>query len=77
MFCFLVDPVKYDYAANTRLATNLKGKLVLIASTSDADATFAPTMKMVEALIRAGKLYDLIVLPEQLHQPFGVSRTYG
>jgi dipeptidyl aminopeptidase/acylaminoacyl peptidase len=30
----------------------------------------------VEALIQAGKPYDLIVLPEQGHGPTGASRTY-
>ncbi|MCZ6755099.1 MAG: hypothetical protein O7E49_07285, partial [Gemmatimonadetes bacterium] len=34
------------------------------------------TMKMVEALIRAGKPYDLIVLPEQAHFFTGKSFTY-
>jgi len=33
-------------------------------------------MKMVEALIRAGKPYDLIVLPEQAHFFTGKSFTY-
>ncbi len=55
---------------------NLKGKLLLIHGTSDVAADFAEHMKMVEALIRAGKPFDLLVLPEQGHQPTGVSRTY-
>jgi dipeptidyl aminopeptidase/acylaminoacyl peptidase len=33
-------------------------------------------MKMVEALIRANKPYDLIVLPDQDHHPTGKSITY-
>ena len=67
----------YEYASNLQLAGNLKGKLLLIAGTSDTTASFAPTMKMVEALIRAGKPHDLIVLPEQGHGPSpGPSRTY-
>ena len=66
----------YDYASNVRLAGSLKGKLLLICNTLDVNATFSETMKMVEALIRAGKPYDLIVLPEQNHWPSGASRTY-
>ncbi len=66
----------YEYASNARLAGNLKGKLLLIHGTSDA--TFSETMKMVEALIRAGKPYDLLVMPEQGHISlrFGRSGTY-
>jgi dipeptidyl aminopeptidase/acylaminoacyl peptidase len=33
-------------------------------------------MKMVEALIRAGKPYDLVVFPEQGHVYTGKNRTY-
>ncbi len=57
----------YEYASNQRLAGNLKGKLLLIHGTSDHNVPFSNTMKMVEALIRVGKPYDLIVLPEVDH----------
>ena len=57
----------YEYASNLRLAENLKGKLLLIHGTSDGNGPFSQTMKMVEALIRAGKPYDLLVLPEETH----------
>ncbi len=53
----------YEYASNLRLAGNLKGKLLLIHGTSDTEVPFSHTMKMVEALIRAGKPYDLMVMP--------------
>ena len=49
------------------MAGNLKGKLLLIHGTSDAAVPFSQTIKMVAALIQAGKPYDLIVLPEQGH----------
>ncbi|MEE9569370.1 MAG: DPP IV N-terminal domain-containing protein, partial [Candidatus Binatia bacterium] len=60
----------YEYGSNIRLVGNLKGKLLLIQSTSDPHGTFAWAMKLVEALIRAGKAYDLLVLPEQPHWLF-------
>ncbi|MEE8209967.1 MAG: DPP IV N-terminal domain-containing protein [bacterium] len=68
----------YEYASNLRLARNLKGKLLIIHGTSDINAPFSETMKMVEALIRAGKPYDLIVMPEQSHGSLrvGTSGTY-
>jgi len=57
----------YEYASNLRLAENLRGHLLLIHGTSDGNAPFSQTMKMVEALTRAGKPYDLLVLPEETH----------
>ncbi len=60
-----------EYASNLRLAGNLKGKLLLIHGTSDVNVPFSQTMKMVEALIRAGKPCDLVVLPEAHHDLSG------
>jgi dipeptidyl aminopeptidase/acylaminoacyl peptidase len=67
----------YEYASNLRLAGSLKGKLLLIHGTSDANNSFSETMKMVEALIRANKPYDLIVLPDQGHEFTGTSANYA
>jgi dipeptidyl aminopeptidase/acylaminoacyl peptidase len=66
----------YDAASNLVHAHRLAGKLLLIHGTSDVNATFSATMKMVEALTRAGKPYDLIVLPEINHHPTGASQEY-
>lgn len=66
----------YREASNILVADNLKGKLLLIHSTSDTNATFSTTMKMINALIDAGKPYDLIVLPEQTHHPLGTRQGY-
>lgn len=57
----------YEFASNIRLAGKLKGKLLLIAGTSDVNAPFSATMKMVDALIKADKGFDLLVVPEQDH----------
>jgi len=67
----------YEYASNLPLAGNLQGKLLLIHGTSDTAAPFSNIMKLVEAFIRAGKPYDLIVLPDQGHSFTGTSRTYS
>ena len=66
----------YEYGSSLRLADELKGKLLLIHGTSDVNATFSATMKMVEALIRAGKPVDLIVMPDQDHSISGKSAVY-
>ena len=57
----------YTYASNLRLADRLKGKLLLMHGTSDVNVPFSHTVKMIEALIRAEKSYDLLVLPGQGH----------
>jgi dipeptidyl aminopeptidase/acylaminoacyl peptidase len=66
----------YEYASSLRLADQLEGKLLIIHGTGDLNATFSATMKMVEALTRARKPYDLIVLPEQDHHFTGMSKQY-
>ncbi len=57
----------YEYASNLRLARNLKGKLLILHGTSDRNARFSQAMKMVEALIQAGKPYDLLIFPGKNH----------
>ena len=70
------NPEGYEYGSNVRLAGNLKGKLLILHGTSDVNSALSETMRLVEGLIRAGKPYDLIVLPEQNHWPSGTSHTY-
>ena len=65
----------YEYGSNTRLAGDLKGKLLLIQSTADPHS-FAGTIKLVDTFIQAGKPYDLLVLPNQGHYVSGTSLTY-
>jgi dipeptidyl aminopeptidase/acylaminoacyl peptidase len=57
------DREAHEYASNLRLAGNLEGKLFLLHGTSDTNAPFSHTMKMVDALIQAEKPYDLAVFP--------------
>jgi len=57
----------YDFASNLRMAGNLKGRLLLIHGTSDVNAPFAESIRLIDALERAGKPYDLVLLPEQGH----------
>ncbi len=61
----------YEYASNLPLASDLNGKLLLIVGTDDV--LFSQTIKMVDALIRANKHFDLILLPEKGHSLHGVS----
>ncbi|MFA6084650.1 DPP IV N-terminal domain-containing protein [Mucilaginibacter sp.] len=67
----------YKFGTNTNLAGNLKGKLLFIHGTSDTNAPLSTTIRMVDALIKAGKLYDLLLLPGQTHFFEGVSENYA
>ncbi|MCD8539900.1 MAG: S9 family peptidase, partial [Leadbetterella sp.] len=57
----------YLIEKNTELAKNLKGKLML--STGDIDNNVHPanTIRMAEALIKANKRFDFVLLPGQRH----------
>ena len=57
----------YAIEKNSELAKNLKGRLML--STGDVDNNVHPgnTIRMANALIKANKRFDLVVLPGQRH----------
>lgn len=57
----------YRIEKNSELAKNLKGRLML--STGDIDNNVHPgnTIRMANALIKANKRFDLVVLPGQRH----------
>ncbi len=61
------NPEGYAAGSNPALAAKLKGKLLLVHGTADRNAPFSTTMRMSAALIRAGKLHDLAVLPQADH----------
>ena len=57
----------YAIERNPDLAKNLKGKLLLTHGDIDNNVHPANTMRMVNALIRANKRFDMIILPGQRH----------
>ncbi|MEO8449938.1 MAG: DPP IV N-terminal domain-containing protein [Gemmatimonadota bacterium] len=66
----------YDYGSSLRLAGNLKGHLLLTHGTNDVNATFSATMKIVDALTRANKPYDLRIFPEESHAFSAAAHRY-
>ncbi len=58
---------KYDIEANSDLAANLKGQLLLTTGDIDNNVHHAGTFRMAEALIRANKRFDFFVFPGQRH----------
>lgn len=57
----------YDDQANQNLAKNLKGHLLLAHGTLDDNVPPNNTLLVVEALIKANKDFDLLMLPNQRH----------
>ena len=57
----------YAAEANQLLAKNLKGKLLLAHGTVDDNVPPDNTTLVVDALIKANKDFDLLMLPNQAH----------
>lgn len=57
----------YNIEKNPELAKNLKGKLLLFHGDIDNNVHPANTIRMVNALIRANKRFDMMLLPGQRH----------
>jgi len=65
----------YDDQANENLAKNLKGHLLLAHGTMDDNVPPYNTLLVVEALIKANKDFDLLLLPNQRHG-YGAENYY-
>ena len=62
-------PVDDSYAQSSNVvhAANLTGKLMLTVGELDKNVDPASTMQVVNALIKAGKDFDLVVFPGASH----------
>jgi len=70
----------YDSQANQNIARNLKGKLLLAHGTMDNNVPPYNTLLVVDALIKANKDFDLLMLPNRSHgfgnEPYMVRRRW-
>ncbi len=69
-------PLGPEYAASSNVdnAHRLQGKLLLIVGEMDTNVDPASTMQVVDALIKADKVFDLLVIPGGGH---GMGGAYG
>ena len=57
----------YNIKKNSELAKNLKGRLLLIHGDIDNNVHPGNTIRVVDALIKANKRFDMLILPGQRH----------
>jgi dipeptidyl aminopeptidase/acylaminoacyl peptidase len=60
---------------NAELAANLKGALLLVHGDIDNNVHPANTMRLVDALIKANKRFDMLIMPGQRHA-YGEATPY-
>ena len=58
------------------LAKNLKGYLMLVTGDVDNNVHPANTLRMADALLKAGKNFDLVILPGQAHGFMGIQQAF-
>ncbi len=66
---------EYKITANPEIASRLKGNLLLVHGDIDENVHPGNTLRVVDALIRANKRFDMLLLPGQ-HHGFGDMNEY-
>jgi dipeptidyl aminopeptidase/acylaminoacyl peptidase len=66
----------YEDVSNITNAASLKGKLLLVHGGLDDNVNPSATFKLAEALVKADKEFDLLILPSQRHGYRGQHRNY-
>jgi len=66
----------YNLVSNITMAGNLKGKLLITHGGIDENVNPSATFKLAEALIKANKEFDMLILPSQHHGYTGIYNDY-
>lgn len=66
----------YHMVSNITMAGNLKGKLLITHGGIDENVNPSATFKLAEALIKADKEFDMLILPSQRHGYTGIYNDY-
>lgn len=73
-------PKSWEALDITAMAGNLEGRLLLVYGDMDENVPPAQAFRMVDALIKANKPYDLLYLPNRNHgggaEPYALLRTW-
>jgi dipeptidyl-peptidase-4 len=65
----------YDAQANENYAANLQGRLMLVHGSVDDNVPLNNTLLVVEALMKANKTFDMLIVPNA-HHSYGEMRPY-
>ncbi len=65
------DKSGYEQSDVTKSADKLHGALLLVHGTSDDNVHFQNTIQMIDALIKAGKQFQLMIYPNKTHSIAG------
>jgi dipeptidyl-peptidase-4 len=65
------DKAGYEMSDVTKSAANLHGALLLVHGTSDDNVHFQNTIQVIDALIKAGKQFRLMIYPNKTHSISG------
>ncbi|MCA9874588.1 MAG: prolyl oligopeptidase family serine peptidase, partial [Anaerolineales bacterium] len=63
------NPEGYTQGSVMAYVDNLQGKLLLVHGLIDENVHFRHTARLINALIRARKPYDLLLFPDERHSP--------
>ncbi|MEK6478095.1 DPP IV N-terminal domain-containing protein [Catalinimonas sp. 4WD22] len=66
----------YQLQSNITMAGSLKGKLLLVHGALDDNVNPSATFKLAEALVKADKQFDMLILPSQRHGYSGQHSDY-
>ncbi|KAL7214104.1 hypothetical protein ACSBR1_026509 [Camellia fascicularis] len=59
----------YEFSSVMRHVDNIEGKLLLVHGMIDENVHFRHTSRLVNALVAAGKPYELLIFPDERHMP--------
>jgi dipeptidyl-peptidase-4 len=71
------NPEGYDLGSTLPYAEQLRGKLLLTHGTTDNNVHLGNTNQLVEALINAGRNFDLMYFPENRHGARGAAARFS
>lgn len=66
----------YNEVSNITMAKNLRGKLLIVHGGIDENVNPSATFKLAEALVKADKEFDMLILPSQHHGYTGIYNDY-
>ncbi len=65
------DPTGYEQSDVNKVASDLHGELLLVHGTGDDNVHFQNSAQMIDALIKAGKQFRLMIYPNKTHSISG------